>query len=73
LVEQAVTQALAHHCPHLDGVQLCLRQLLQPDPSPVTLDLSDHPKLVAVGQQPLHLERYDHLLAGGPNGNQPVA
>jgi transposase len=50
-----------------------LRQLLQPDPSPVTLDLSDHPKLVAVGQQPLHLDRYDHLLAGGPNGNQPVA
>jgi len=73
LIEQAITQALEHHCPHLDGVQLCLRQLLQPAPNPVTLDLSDQPKLVAVGQQPLHLEHYDHLLAGGPNGNQPVA
>jgi len=73
LIEQAVTQALEHHCPHLDGVQLCLHQLLQPAPNPVTLDLSDHPKLVAVGQQPLHLEHYDHLLTGGPNGNKPVA
>jgi transposase len=69
LVEQAVTQALAHHCPHPDGVQLCLRQLLQPEPTPVTLDLSDHPKLVDVGQQPLRLDHYDHLLAGGPNGS----
>jgi transposase len=69
LVEQAVTQALEHHCPHPDGVQLCLRQLLQPDPTPVTLDLNDRPKLVAVGQQPLRLEHYDHLLKGGQNGS----
>jgi transposase len=69
LIEQAVTQALEYHCPHLDGVQLCLRQLLQPDPTPVTLDLSDHPKLVALGQQPLRLEDYDYLLKGGSNGN----
>jgi len=73
LIEQAVTQALEHHCPHLDGVQLCLRQLLQPDPSPVTLDLSDHPKLVAVGDQPLQLEHYDHLLKGGRHGSQLAA
>jgi hypothetical protein len=69
LIEQAVTQALEHHCPHLDGVQLCLRQLLHPNPIPVTLDLSDHPKLVALGQQPLRLEDYDYLLKGGGNGN----
>jgi transposase len=73
LVEQAVTQALAHHCPHLDGVQLCLRQLLQPDPTPVRLDLSEQPKLVAVGHQPLCLEHYDHLLTGGPHGSQLAA
>jgi hypothetical protein len=73
LVEQAVTQALKHHCPHLDGVQLCLRQLMQPEPTPVTLDLSDHPKLVTVGQQPLRLEHYDHLLKGGQNGSQSAA
>jgi hypothetical protein len=73
LVQQAITQALAHHCPHLDGVQLCLRQLLQPDPTPVTLDLSEHPKLVGVGQQPLRLEHYDHLLPGGRDGSQLAA
>ncbi len=69
----AVTQALEHHCPHPDGVQLCLRQLLQPDPTLVTLDLSDHPKLVAVEQQPLRLEHYDHLLKGGQDGSQLAA
>lgn len=73
LIEQAVSQALAHHCPHLDGVQLCLRQLLQPDPTPTSLDLSDHPKLLAVGQQPLCLAHYDHLLTGGPSGSQLAA
>ena len=73
LVEQAVTQALAHHCPHPDGVQLCLRQLLQPNPTPVTLDLSDHPKLVAIEQQPLRLEHYDYLLKGGQDGSQLAA
>jgi transposase len=73
LIEQAVTQALEHHCPHPDGVQLCLRQLMQPELTPITLDLSDQPKLVGVGQQPLRLEHYDHLLKGGQNGNQSVA
>lgn len=73
LIEQAVTQALTHHCPHLDGVQLCLRHLLQPDPSPVTLDLNDHPKLAAVGDQPLQLEHYDHLLKGGSHDRQLAA
>jgi transposase len=69
LVEQAVSQALAHHCPHPDGVQLCLRQLDRPEPTPVTLDLSDQPKLVSIGQQPLRLEHYNHLLPGGSNGS----
>ena len=73
LVEQAVTQALEHHCPHADGVQLCLRQLEQPEQTPVTLDLSDHPQLVGVGQQPVCLDHYDHLLKGGRNGNQSAA
>jgi hypothetical protein len=54
-------------------VQLCLRQLVQSEPTPVTLDLSDHPKLVAVGQQPLCLEHYDHLLRGGQDGSQLAA
>jgi hypothetical protein len=73
LVEQAVTQALEHHCPHLDGVKLCLHQLAQPEPTPISLDLSDRPKLVSVGQQPLRLTHYDHLLKGGTNGSQSAA
>jgi len=72
LVQQAVSQALEYHCPHLDGVQLCLRQLLQPTPVSVRLDLRDHPKLEGVGQQPLRLDHYDHLLRGGQRGNQLV-
>jgi transposase len=73
VVEQAVSQALAHHCPHLDGVQLCLRQLVQAEPPQVSLDLRDHPKLRVVGQQPLRLRDYDQLLKGGQDGNQLAA
>lgn len=73
LVEQAVPQALALHCPHPDGVQLCLHHLLQPDPSPVRLNLSDQPKLAAIAQQPLRLDQYDQLLAGGPHERQFAA
>ncbi len=73
LVEQAVSQAVAHHCPHLDGVQLCLRQLLCPEPSPISLDLSDYPKLGVITQQPVCLEHYDQLLQGEPNEHKLAA
>jgi hypothetical protein len=73
LVEQAVTQALQCHCPHADGVELCLRQLHQPEQVPVSLDVSHNPKLHGVGQQPLSLTRYNQLLNGGQNGSQPAA
>ncbi len=69
LIEQAISLALQYQCPHADGVQLCLHQLLHPDPAPVSLDLSDNPKLWQVGQQPLALNRYDQLLTGGQNGS----
>jgi transposase len=65
LIEQAVEQALAYNCAHLDGVELCLRQLQQPDPAFSSLDLSDQPKLAQIGGQKLDLERYDQLLAQG--------
>ena len=65
LVEQAISLALKHGCPHLAGVRLCLRQLLHPDLPPPALDLCAHPHLVAVGTQPLSLARYEQLLAGG--------
>jgi hypothetical protein len=73
LIEQAVSQALACHCPHADGVELCLRQLLQPQPSQLTLDLRHQPHLQRVGQQPLSLSRYNQLLSGGDHGYQPAA
>jgi transposase len=68
LIEQAVSQALQYQCAHADGVQLCLRQLLQPDPVPVSLDLSHKPNLQQVGQQPVSLSNYNQLLGGGQNG-----
>ena len=68
LIEQAVSQALQYQCAHADGVELCLRQLLQPEPAPVSLDLSHKPNLQQVGQQPVSLTAYNQLLAGGENG-----
>ena len=65
LVEQAVSQALAYHCAHADGVELCLRQLQQPDPTFTRLDLSDHPKLAPFETQASDLGRYDQLLGQG--------
>jgi hypothetical protein len=61
MVDRAVKQALDLGAAHLDGVQLCLRQLLSPQESPPTLTL-DHPKLAAVGYQPVRLELYNQLL-----------
>jgi transposase len=66
LVAQAVDQALAHHCAHADGVELCLRQLVNPTLAWPSLDLSDHPRLVTVGSQPCDLTCYDQLLEGVP-------
>lgn len=65
LIEQAVEQALRYNCAHPDGVELCLRQLQQPEPIFSSLDLSDHPKLAQIGDQKLDLERYDQLLGQG--------
>lgn len=62
VIARAVEQALAYGCVHLDGVRLCLRQLLEPQPPPSVIDLSAWPELVAVGSQGLDLRRYDALL-----------
>lgn len=61
LVKQAVQQALDIGAAHLDGVQICLRELVSPRPLPASLDLA-HPKLAAVGNQPVSLEQYNQLL-----------
>jgi hypothetical protein len=64
LIAQAVTQALEYGCGHLDGVQLCLRQLTEPDMSIPAIDLIEWPQLLAVGAQKPDLSRYDQLLGG---------
>jgi transposase len=62
LVVQAVEMALALGAAHLDGVRLCLRQLLEPEDQLRPLDLSFHPELVGVGNQPVELDQYNRLL-----------
>jgi len=62
MVEQAVEKALALGAAHLDGIRLCLRQLLEPQALPQSLDLSLHPRLVKVGSQPIELGQYNRLL-----------
>jgi transposase len=63
-VEQAVCQAVEVGCTHYDGVRLCLRQILEPEAVPLSLDVLAFPQLAAIGQQPVDLTIYDHLLNG---------
>jgi transposase len=62
LVEQAITQALAHGGAHLEGVRLCLHHLQHPDLRLPAVDLATRPQLAGVGQQPLDLHRDEQLL-----------
>jgi transposase len=62
LIEQAITQALAYHCAHADGVLLCLNQLLQPALATSSLDLGERPHLQAIGAQQVDLGQYNVLL-----------
>jgi len=64
LIEQAVGQALAYGCLHLDGVKLCLRQFLVPTLAVSALDLSAHPQLGIAIELP-DLRCYDQLLVAG--------
>lgn len=64
-VEQAVEMALDFGAAHLDGVQLCLRQLLEDKEYPKSLDLRFFPELVGVGNQPVELGQYNRLLGMG--------
>jgi transposase len=62
VIEKAVYMALELGAVHQDGVELCLRQILEPDTKPEPLDLSDYPKLKNIGEQPLDLQQYERLL-----------
>ncbi|MCO6453617.1 MAG: IS21 family transposase [Caldilineales bacterium] len=61
-IEQAVQQALAYGCAHVDGVKLCLHHLRHPAVSPPALDLSAQPHLLHIAAQPVDLHRYEQLL-----------
>jgi len=64
-IQQAIQAALDLGAAHFDGVKLCLRQQGMPSAPPATLNLSDHPRLLGIGEQPINLAQYDQLLAGG--------
>ena len=57
-------QALQMGCVHLDGVSLCLRQILHPEQVPTPLDLQEFPQLVGVGEAAVDLGCYERLLSG---------
>ncbi|HEY3343541.1 MAG TPA: IS21 family transposase [Anaerolineaceae bacterium] len=61
LVEAAVRQALELGAAHLDGVQLCLRQLREEQRLPRPLDMQAHPAWAGVGTQAIDLSQYDRL------------
>jgi Integrase core domain len=66
-MEQAIEQAMALGCIHLDGVLYSLHQITGgASPAPATpmqnLDLSHRPDLDAIGKQPIDLSIYDRLL-----------
>ncbi|MFC1996642.1 IS21 family transposase [Chloroflexota bacterium] len=63
-VKQAIQSAVDLGAAHFDGVQLCLRQHEMSSSLPITLNLSAHPQLQGIGEQPVNLAQYDQLLAG---------
>ncbi len=63
-IKQAIQEALDLGAAHFDGVQLCLRQQESPSSSPISLNLSAHPQLLGIGEQPINLAQYDQFLAG---------
>jgi transposase len=64
LLTRAVEQALEYGCAHADGVQLCLRQLTNPESLVPTIDLTRWPELTDVGVRAPDLQCYDQLLEG---------
>jgi len=63
LVHQAIEQALASGCPHLDGVLHCLHQLTEEPPAALGLPQADSASWQAIGSQPIDLQQYERLLS----------
>jgi transposase len=64
LVEQAVAQALKYGSIHVEGVKLCLHQVLNPAQHIPSLSLSQPLPLFQLGGQPVDLHCYEQLLRG---------
>lgn len=64
LMAQALQAALTYGCVHVEGVRLCLNQLLTPSSLPSALDLTAQglPHLRHAGSQPLNLQQYNELI-----------
>jgi hypothetical protein len=62
LLAQAIEQALAFGCPHLDGVLHCLHQLPSYEQASTGPELLAPPYLQTVGTQPINLRQYEQLL-----------
>jgi transposase len=63
LVQQAIEQALAYGCPHLDGVLHSLHQLTQEPPAALRLPQAEWASWQAIGSQPIDLQQYERLLS----------
>jgi transposase len=61
-MEKAIRTALNCGIPHLDGVELCLRQQQSPSMVIKPLDLQRHPALQEIGKQSVDLHQYERLL-----------
>jgi hypothetical protein len=70
LVEQAIGLALEYGCSHLDGVKLCLTQLLAPASLPPPLPAGHYEGLGKNLPQALDLKMYEQLLLEGFAGEQ---
>jgi transposase len=64
LVAQAMEQALAYGCIHADGVELCLRQLMNPEVPVASLSVTALPLWAVAETQPPDLTCYNRLLEG---------
>jgi hypothetical protein len=64
-MEQAIRAAIKHGVPSLDSIRLLLRRERTPDTPTRPLDLTSHPQLQGIGEQPVVLEQYDQLLKAG--------
>jgi len=68
LVQQAIEQALAYGCPHLDGVLHSLHQLTAEPPAALHLPQGESASWPAIGSQPIDLQQYERLLSSSSEG-----